>query len=274
MPTVVPQPRTAAQATAAPDAPARLYALVPCAGTGARSGAPLPKQFVGLGSRALVAHTLSALAAVSRIEAVLVVLSPHDCDFERCVPEWVGPRAWVERCGGPTRAASVGAGLAALRTRGAVDADWVLVHDAARCLLRPAWVDRLVDACLGDAVGGLLALPLADTLKAEEAGRVGATVPRQGKWTAQTPQMFRLGLLERALAAAGEMVTDEAGAVEALGLRPLLVPGTLENFKVTYPEDFDLAARLLSVAAMPSSAAPAADSSGPHARQAPGRAPR
>jgi 2-C-methyl-D-erythritol 4-phosphate cytidylyltransferase len=122
----------------------------------------------------------------------------------------------------------------------------VLVHDAARCLLRPAWVQRLVDACRDDAVGGLLALPLADTLKAADAeGRAEATLPRDGKWLAQTPQMFRLGLLQCALREAGPGVTDEASAVEALGLRPRLVPGELENLKVTWPGDFALAARLL-----------------------------
>jgi 2-C-methyl-D-erythritol 4-phosphate cytidylyltransferase len=119
------------------------------------------------------------------------------------------------------------------------------VHDAARCLVRPAWIDALIDACLGDAVGGLLALPLADTLKAERGGRVQATVDRAGKWQAQTPQMFRIGMLREALAAAGAAVTDEASAIEALGHAPLLVPGPMENFKITWPADFALAERLL-----------------------------
>ena len=229
-----------------PDEPApRLYALVPCAGVGARSGAGRPKQYVEIAGAPMVAHTLRALAAVPRLRATLVVLAPGDRDFEACVPGFAGERVWVAHCGGATRAATVAAGLQALRARGAVGSDWVLVHDAARCLLQPAWVDRLIDACLGDAVGGLLALPVADTLKEEAQGRVAATVPRQGRWAAQTPQMFRLGLLEQALAAAGDAVTDEAGAVEAMGLRPLLVAATLENFKVTYPEDFELATRLL-----------------------------
>ncbi|MDE2567081.1 MAG: 2-C-methyl-D-erythritol 4-phosphate cytidylyltransferase, partial [Burkholderiales bacterium] len=157
-------------------------------------------------------------------------------------------RAWVARCGGATRADSVARGLQALRERGAGDADWVLVHDAARCLLRPAWVERLIQACLGDAVGGLLALPLADTLKQAKGDRVAATLDRQGKWLAQTPQMFRLGLLQHALAqaaAAGVAVTDEAGAIEQLGLAPKLVPGDIENLKLTWPADLELAARLL-----------------------------
>jgi len=135
-----------------------------------------------------------------------------------------------------------------LRGRGVTDQDWVLVHDAARCLLQPAWVDRLIDACLADEVGGLLALPLPDTLKAASGGRVAQTLQRVDKWLAQTPQMFRLGPLQKALSHAAAMavdVTDEASAVEALGLRPLLVPGAAENFKLTWPADFELAARLL-----------------------------
>jgi 2-C-methyl-D-erythritol 4-phosphate cytidylyltransferase len=234
---------------------ARCYALVPCAGVGQRAGTAGPKQYENLAGQAVVAHTLAALAAVPRLAATLVVLSPDDRAFETHAPAHTGPRAWTARCGGATRAESVAAGLPALLAQGALALDWVLVHDAARCLLQPAWVDRLIDACTGDAVGGLLALPLADTLKtaAEEAGtpRVGATVPRAGKWLAQTPQMFRIGVLQRALAEAaqrGVEVTDEASAIEALGLAPRLVPGDFLNFKLTWPGDFALAARLLASA--------------------------
>jgi 2-C-methyl-D-erythritol 4-phosphate cytidylyltransferase len=140
----------------------------------------------------------------------------------------------------------VAGGLQELLARGAQPHDWVLVHDAARCLLQPAWVDRLIDACEGDEVGGLLALPVADTLKQEAEGRVQATVDRSGKWQAQTPQMFRVELLQPALAHAADAATDEAGAVEALGHAPLLVPGDLANFKLTWPADFALAERLLA----------------------------
>lgn len=219
------------------------YALIPCAGVGARAGAAGPKQYEPLAGRPMVAHTLAALAAVPRIAATLVVLAPDDAAFETLVP--ARPGLWLARCGGATRAATVRAGLAALRLHGAGDADWVLVHDAARCLLQPAQVERLLDACSDDAVGGLLALPLADTLKQGADGRVAATVDRAGKWAAQTPQMFRLALLERALDAAGPGVTDESSAVEALGLAPRLVEGSLDNFKITWPADFALAATLL-----------------------------
>ncbi|MDP1902353.1 MAG: 2-C-methyl-D-erythritol 4-phosphate cytidylyltransferase [Rubrivivax sp.] len=227
----------------------RCFALVPCAGVGQRAGAAGPKQYAPLAGRAVVAHTLAALAAVPRLAATLVVLSPEDRAFEAHAPGFTG---WVARCGGATRADSVAAGLQALRERGATDADWVLVHDAARCLLQPAWVSRLIDACEHDTVGGLLALPLADTLKAaapsDGGERVAATLDRTAKWLAQTPQMFRLGLLLRALREAGRAgvsVTDESSAVEALGLAPRLVPGDQENLKLTWPADFVLAARLL-----------------------------
>jgi len=142
-------------------------------------------------------------------------------------------------------------GLRALRAHGAADGDWVLVHDAARALLRPEWVDRLIDACLDDAVGGLLALPLADTLKTEDAGRAHGTLDRRGKWLAQTPQMFRLGMLRDALAHAGDAVTDEAGAIEASGRQPRLVAGDAANFKITWPEDVARAQALLAGAATP-----------------------
>jgi 2-C-methyl-D-erythritol 4-phosphate cytidylyltransferase len=219
---------------------------VPCAGIGERAGLGGPKQYAVLAGRALVAHTLAALQRVSRLQATLVVLAAGDTQFAALTGMPQAGGCWVGHCGGATRAATVANGLAELQRRGAMADDWVLVHDAARCLLQPAWVDRLIDACLGDAVGGLLALPLADTLKQAEGGRAKRTLPRGGKWVAQTPQMFRLGLLQHALAQAGDAVTDEASAVEALGRAPLLVPGELENFKVTWPQDLVLAERLLA----------------------------
>ncbi len=221
----------------------RFFALVPAAGIGERSGAGMPKQYVEIAGRPMLAHTLAALAAVPRIAQTLVVLSPADDRFESALP---GCTAWVARVGGASRADSVLGGLADLRSRGATDDDWVLVHDAARCLLSPEWVDALIDACQHDDVGGLLAQPIADTLKAGDAdGRVTATVDRRDKWAAQTPQMFRLGLAERALTAMGAAATDEASAVEALGLAPRLVRASMANFKVTWPEDFALAERWL-----------------------------
>lgn len=228
----------------------RIFALVPCAGTGSRSGSFNPKQYEPVAGQPLVAHTLAALALVPRIAATLVVVAPEDTQFEDDLPGRVGETLWLAHVGGATRAETVANGLHELRARGAQPQDWVLVHDAARCLIRPEWINRLIDECGDDEVGGLLALPVADTLKAEgtgeAAGRAANTVDRSGKWAAQTPQMFRLGLLAPALAFAGEQVTDEASAIEALGHRPKLVRGDYENFKVTFPGDFVLAERLLA----------------------------
>ena len=225
----------------------RLYALVPCAGVGERAGTTGPKQYEPLAGGSVVGHTLAALAQVSRLSRVLVVLSPSDTRFAALLPDFDG---WVAHRGGASRAASVANGLECLIEYGAQATDWVLVHDAARCLIRPEAVDALIDACIDDDVGGLLALPVPDTLKRSGAAdaRVAATVDRVGMWLAQTPQMFRIGLLREALRSAsqaGIAVTDEASAIETLGHAPRLVRGELENLKVTYPPDFELAARLL-----------------------------
>ncbi|WP_382324365.1 2-C-methyl-D-erythritol 4-phosphate cytidylyltransferase [Hydrogenophaga sp. UC242_50] len=226
-----------------PGAP-RCHALLPCAGTGTRAGTDIPKQYQPIAGQPMVMHTLAALRAVARLQGCVVVIAPDD-SFWTSQP--VGTT--LARCGGATRAESVFNGLQALREQGAGVDDWVLVHDAARCLVTPAQVDALIDACRNDAVGGLLALPLPDTLKAETGGRVAATVERADKWLAQTPQMFRLGALQAALAATAPGgfagVTDEASAMEMAGHRPLLVRGSAQNFKVTYPEDFALAEAVL-----------------------------
>lgn len=224
--------------------PFRCHALLPCAGTGSRAGTELPKQYQPIAGQPMVMHTLAALRAVSRVELCVVVIAPQDAWWTSQPPGTV-----LARCGGATRAESVYNGLQTLLEEGAGAEDWVLVHDAARCLVTPAQVEHLIDACRDDAVGGLLALPLPDTLKAGVDGRVAATVERADKWLAQTPQMFRLGALKAALAAheaqdfAG--VTDEASAMERAGHRPLLVRGSAQNFKVTYPEDFALAEAVL-----------------------------
>lgn len=224
----------------------RLHALVPCAGTGSRAGTAQPKQYQPLDGQPMVMHTLAALAKVTRLDSLLIAVSPDDRYIDA-----MNPPATVVACGGATRAATVMQGLQALQAAGAHDDDWVLVHDAARCLVTAHDVDRLIDACIDDAVGGLLATPLADTLKQVQANtpsgaaRAAQTLSRADKWLAQTPQMFRIGLLARALAQAGDQVTDEASAIEALGLQPLLVRASAHNFKVTYPEDFALAEALL-----------------------------
>lgn len=227
----------------APSAAPRCWALIPCAGTGSRAGAAGPKQYQAVAGKPMVMHTLEAFADVPRIDQTLVVVSPEDTFFQ--TPQALNASFLIVPCGGSTRAASVFNGLNALLAEGAVAHDWVLVHDAARCLITPAQIDQLIEACLGDEVGGLLALPLSDTLKVAQAGRVAATLPREDKWLAQTPQMFRIGSLIEALELAGDAVTDESSAIEAMGLSPKLVAGSAQNFKVTYPEDFSLAQALL-----------------------------
>ena len=192
----------------------------------------------------MVLHTLAAFAGVKRLEKTLVVVAPNDVFFD-ALPE---KSFAVAACGGASRADSVRQGLDALQQAGAEADDWVLVHDAARCLVTPDQINQLIDACQHDDVGGLLAHKLPDTLKCEVAGRVAATLDRSDKWLAQTPQMFRIGLLMQALDAAetaGNVVTDESSAIEALGLAPKLVAGSAQNFKVTYPEDFALAEAIL-----------------------------
>jgi 2-C-methyl-D-erythritol 4-phosphate cytidylyltransferase len=224
--------------------PARLFCLIPAAGAGSRLGGEMPKQYLEVRGRPLLWHAVNALAAERRIDTVFVVLAAGDERWSCC--DW---RAFGERlaplfCGGTTRAASVYNGLVALQSTLELD-DWVLVHDAARPCLAASDLARLIDTLWSDEVGGLLAAPLADTLKRGDAeARVCATEPRERLWRAQTPQMFRYGTLLRALAQAGE-VTDESAAVESLGLRPRLVAGSAGNMKVTYPDDLVLAAALL-----------------------------
>lgn len=224
----------------------RCHALLPSAGIGARAGTVQPKQYQPLAGKLLVEHTLAAFAGVARIVSVNVVVTAGD-DTLSSVPD----ACWnVIEKGGATRADSVLNGLSHLLETGeARPDDWVLVHDAARCLISPAQIDALIDACMADEVGGLLALPLPDTLKRSVDGRVAETIARGDKWLAQTPQMFRAEVLHRALAdhaATGFAgITDEASAIEAQGLKPLLVPGSAQNFKVTYPEDFALAEAVL-----------------------------
>ncbi len=223
------------------------HALIPCAGTGTRAGTAQPKQYQSLAGWPMVMHTVQALASVPEIASGRVILSRTD---RFAWPQRGWPARFLrEPCGGASRAESVFNGLKAMLSAGVDGQDWVLVHDAARCLVRPDEVRCLIESCRDDAVGGLLALPLPDTLKTEAGGRVETTVTRELKWLAQTPQMFRLQTLHDALAAVAASgfagITDEASAMERLGLRPRLVPGSAQNFKVTYPADFALAEAVL-----------------------------
>ncbi|ANQ84870.1 2-C-methyl-D-erythritol 4-phosphate cytidylyltransferase [Azoarcus olearius] len=223
----------------------RHFAIVPAAGSGSRMGSERPKQYLPLLGKPLIHHTLSVLCAAPEIDKVFVVLSVGDAEWGRHDWRALGPKLVPLFCGGPTRADSVLAGLRAIAGE-AVQSDWVLVHDAARPCLAPWHIDKLVRELAGDEVGGLLAVPVADTLKRADGHRhVAATVPRDSLWQAQTPQMFRYVMLRRALESATD-VTDEASAIEAAGLRPRLVQGDATNLKVTYPLDLHLAEWILN----------------------------
>ena len=224
------------------------FALIPAAGFGSRMGDELPKQYLPLAGRPLIFHTLRTFCDSPQISAVFVVLAPVDNEWERHDWSEFSPKLIVLECGGVTRAESVLNGLNAARAMSSIkDNDWVLVHDAARPCLRNAQLDKLMDELADDEVGGLLAVPVADTLKrSDSSGRVEYTEPRDGLWQAQTPQMFRCKLLLEALSMSGGAgMTDDAGAIEALGLRPKLVVGDARNLKVTYPQDLALAELIL-----------------------------
>src|SRR6185369_2775661 len=222
----------------------RHFAIVPAAGSGSRFGAEKPKQYLSLLGRPLIYHALAALTACPEIDRVWVVLSPDDPYWPQYDWSELGSKLETVRCGGATRAESVGNGLRAAAMV-AADDDWVLVHDAARPCLSAAMLAALFADLADDPVGGILAVPVADTLKrADSEQRVAATEPRDGLWQAQTPQMFRYARLSEALAKCSA-VTDEAGAIEALGLKPKLVASDTTNLKVTYPADLALAAMIL-----------------------------
>lgn len=214
----------------------RHFALIPAAGVGARMGADCPKQYLPLAGQPMLRHTVAAFLNSALIAHTFVVVSPDDAYIDQVLGEMAG--VTVLRCGGATRQDSVLNGLQGLQDRLAAD-DWVLVHDAARPGLTPALIQKLICTIGDDPVGGLLAQPVVDTVKRIEAGRM-QTVPRDGLWLAQTPQMFRYALLERALRTVAE-VTDEASAIEAIGLTPQLVEGHACNLKVTQASDIALA---------------------------------
>ena len=223
------------------DTPFRLVALVPAAGVGMRASVhgedPIPKQYRIIAGQPMLRHAVLALLRDPRVQEVHVVVAPEDGRAQAVLAGL--PRTLCCPVGGATRTDTV---LNGLKQAGLAPQDWVLVHDAARPGLPQESLGRLIDACLKDGVGGLLAMPVADTVKYDDQqGRVARTIDRAQLWAAQTPQMFRAGLLLQALLQAQtckEVLTDEAQAMEAAGFHPLLVPGSGRNAKITWPDDF------------------------------------
>jgi 2-C-methyl-D-erythritol 4-phosphate cytidylyltransferase len=223
----------------------KVFAIVPAAGQGTRIGDAVPKQYIPIAGKPMMFHSIDALAAVGRIERVFVTLSPLDRHWKE--HDWSAFPDKIEAvfAGGAHRAGTVFNTLVHLQDRVQKD-DWILVHDAARPCILPELVDQFLDEIADDPIGGLLAMPLADTLKtADEQQRVSATIPRLNLWRAQTPQMFRYGMLRRGLENKPD-ATDESQAVESLGgFGPRLVQGENSNIKVTFAEDLFLAEMIL-----------------------------
>lgn len=224
----------------------RYIALIPAAGVGARLGHDVPKQYLRLGGRTMLEHSVAAMLTDMRIERVFVVVAPADTQWQ--MTDWGSDRVEFLAVGGASRAESVLNGLIALSSR-ARDDDRVLVHDAARPCLTKEELTRLIDEVGDDDGGGLLAIPLTDTLKRAEDGHVVETLDREEFWCAQTPQMFRFASLQAAMGARSlQGVTDEASAIERNGNFPRLVLGSKTNIKVTTEQDLRLARVILDAA--------------------------
>ncbi|HFC8532343.1 TPA: 2-C-methyl-D-erythritol 4-phosphate cytidylyltransferase [Neisseria lactamica] len=221
-------------------------ALIPAAGIGARFGADKPKQYVEIGGKTVLEHTVCIFQNHPSIDMTVVIVSPEDVLADGFQTAFAGVEVW--KIGGRTRAETVRNGVAKLLETGlAAETDNILVHDAARCCLPSEALTRLIEQAGNAAEGGILAIPVADTLKRADGGNISATVERTGLWQAQTPQLFRAGLLCRALAAENlEGITDEASAVEKLGVRPLLIQGDVRNLKLTQPQDAYIVRLLLN----------------------------
>ncbi len=225
---------------------ALFHLIIPAAGAGSRMGDVLPKQYLRLAGKPMIAHTIQVFFNHPRIASIHLALNPAD-EFWRSLTLEPDSKLKLHYTGGESRAATVLNTLNAIDVAHGVDIDdWILVHDAARPGLTQQMLDKFLSELEHDPVGGLLAMPLADTLKQSDAfNHVAKTIPRAQLWQAQTPQMFRYSLLKQALAAYNGQSTDEAEAVEALGLQPKLVQGELRNLKVTYPQDLALLEALL-----------------------------
>jgi len=222
----------------------RHHVVIPAAGNGFRFGASIPKQYLPLLDKPVLQHAIDRLASSFPEPTIWVALAREDRWFEACIER--RPDVRTLRCGGESREATVRNAIDAMT--GVDDDDWIVVHDAVRPCIDRAAALRLQSELKDDQVGGLLAIPVSDTLKVvSDENRVRASQPRAGIWRAQTPQMFRHGLLRKALSNPDiERWTDEADAIEALGLQPRVVLGSGFNLKITFPEDLELAAAIMS----------------------------
>jgi 2-C-methyl-D-erythritol 4-phosphate cytidylyltransferase len=218
------------------------HVIIPAAGAGSRMANVLPKQYLLLAGKPMISHTIQVFFNHPRIASIHLALHPDD-EFWRSLTLESASKLKLHYTGGKSRSETV---LNTLQAIEVADDDWVLVHDAARPGLTHKLLDSLLNTLENDEVGGLLALPLSDTLKQADAeNRAEKTIPRDSLWQAQTPQMFKYGVLKHALqantgAASRAYFTDEAEAIEALGLSPKLVQGELRNLKITYPQDLEM----------------------------------
>lgn len=228
------------------EADRRLWAVIPAAGRGERFGGAVRKQYARLNGRTLIEWSLAPFLAREDLTGIVVALAPDDREWAGCRPP--DPRL-LESPGGDERARTVSHALGLIVRHGGADADWVLVHDAARPCLHPADLEALLASGRACSDGAILAAPVEDTLKRSEGGRAVRTVDRSSLWRALTPQLFPLGMLRAALEGAfraGVRITDEASAVEHQGGKPLLVEGRADNIKVTRPADLALAGAVLA----------------------------
>lgn len=221
------------------------HVLIPSAGNGSRMRSAAPKQYLSLNGKPVLRHAIDTFEAMPIVSRVFIVIAAEDTYWSDELLQGCH-KTQVLSCGGDSRAASVYQGLQAMMAH--VDSDdWILVHDAARPGVDAQMVQRLIDAMEPADIGGLLALPLADTLKRADASQhVSATIPREALWQAQTPQIFKVGMLQQALMSSlDRQPTDEAQAMEWAGHSPKLVLGDLKNLKITYPHDIAVVSALM-----------------------------
>ncbi|MDO4997284.1 MAG: 2-C-methyl-D-erythritol 4-phosphate cytidylyltransferase [Neisseria sp.] len=230
----------------------RKIALIPAAGVGSRFGSNMPKQYIEIAGQTVLSHTVNIFLNNAEIDLIAIVVSPEDNQVQTALSKPLHPKVVILPCGGETRAESVRNGVDALLNQQlAAETDWILVHDAARCCLPPAVLQRLLNESTQnetEQTGAILAIPVADTLKRATGEHIAQTVSRQDLWQAQTPQMFAAHLLQTALNGDLNDITDEASAVEKLGIAPKLVLGDVRNIKLTQAQDADLVRLLLNEA--------------------------